>query len=305
MNVGKILAIAGLALSLPGAVLAQDDMVKLGPGLTEFNIAANLQFDPEMQNIILRWAPFVSSNFQWGIDFTATKVPGTETSGTVGVIGNYYFNADQPSQTYFYAGGAAGTQYGVNDDLVWGAQAGVKYFVGPSSAIFAEFQWRTSDDVDSTGIIFGLSYLPSGGVFSGGDMVEMPGPGKIEYNFAGNIGFDPEFQTLMVRVAPFVSETFQWGVDFTATKSPGVDMTGIIGAVGNFYPSGQTSANSRYYIGAAAGTGYGEFDDAYWGAQVGIKWMLRSDVAATGEFQFRSSDNQDTTGIMFGLSFFR
>jgi hypothetical protein len=153
-----------------------------------------------------------------------------------------------------------------------------------------------------------------GGIAKAQDAVTLPDKGTTEWNIAGNIGFDDnQGWNLNARWAPFVSRNFQWGIDFNVQDGPGFDTSGFIGALVNYYFRGSSdTGNVLPYLGAGIAAAYGDFDGSTYDLHGGLKYFVSSDVAITGELQWRKfsdaitfgGDDSSTT-LNLGISVFR
>ena len=159
-TVTKWLAAAALLCVTAGGVQAQD-VVLPDQGTTEYNLSGNIILDPENSWAINGlWAPFVSPNLQWGIGIGLfdTGAPGSETSGTVRLLGNWHFVPTGDSRTVPYVGAGIGFGFGGSDGVVWDLHGGLKFFLTSETSFNIELQFVMPDEGDNiTQILFGIS----------------------------------------------------------------------------------------------------------------------------------------------------
>jgi hypothetical protein len=151
-----------------------------------------------------------------------------------------------------------------------------------------------------------------GGIASAQE-VTLPDKGTTEWNISGNIGFDDDQGwNLNGRWAPFVSRNLQWGIDANIQDGPGFDTSGFIGALVNYYfRSDSDTGNVLPYIGVGIAAAYGDFEGSTYDIHGGLKYFVSSDVAVTGEVQWRkfsddlSFGDDSSTTLNLGISVFR
>jgi opacity protein-like surface antigen len=146
MKLGKLMVAATLLLSVAGFASAQD--VDLPDrGTTEYNVNGNINFDSDSTwTLNARWAPFISREIQWGVDVSLIDGAGFDTSGFVGLLGNWYFRSVNETNVLPYIGAGIATAFGDLDGSVWDVHGGIKYFVNPNVAFTAELQWLNFSD---------------------------------------------------------------------------------------------------------------------------------------------------------------
>jgi len=163
MKVSIWLAAATVIFVVGGSAKAQLPFPLPDKGTKEFSVSGNVNFDSSNAwQVNGRYAPFLSRNLQWGLDARLLDGPGISTSGTIGVLGNYYFRGggEPTSPLLPYVGLGIGTTFGDLDGSLWDAHFGVKYFLNASVAPFLELQFiNYSSDTqnDSTQLNLGIS----------------------------------------------------------------------------------------------------------------------------------------------------
>jgi hypothetical protein len=132
------------SISLGGAYLAEDGAVE-----EAWNMFAEYgKFINPTTEVALRW---------WGDEDIQNAV----------VLGAYHFG--HPLSTVFpYVTAGVGYRFvdtlserarGADDDFLWQVGVGAKYFINPSTGLFAEYIYSKSDGVQDDAIVLGLNKI--------------------------------------------------------------------------------------------------------------------------------------------------
>lgn len=139
--------------------------------------------------------------------------------------------------------------------------------------------------------------------------VMLPDKGTTEWNISGNINFDSDSTWQLNGLwAPFVSPNLQWGVAVGLIDGNGIDTSGTIGGLVNWYFRNETETNMLPYVGAGIATTFGDLDGSVWDVHGGIKYFINSNVAVFGElgwFNYSDDAFDDNAQLNLGISVFR
>jgi len=139
--------------------------------------------------------------------------------------------------------------------------------------------------------------------------ITLPDKGTTEWNINGNINFDSDSTWPASALwAPFASRNLQWGIQVGVVDGPGIDTSGVVGGLVNWYFRSANETNTLPYIGAGIAGTFGDLDGSVWNVHGGLKYFVNPNVAVFGElgwFNYSDDAIDDNAQLNFGISVFR
>ncbi|HEY3281810.1 MAG TPA: hypothetical protein VGN26_06005 [Armatimonadota bacterium] len=158
-------------------------------------------------------------------------------------------------------------------------------------------------------VLLGLAgMLAFAGPVKAQDTVVLPDKGTTEYNINGDISFSGGGQQVAVAWAPFMNRNWQWGVEAAYSHVNHGDSILAANALLNYYLRREGEGRTLPYIGATLGGYFLDASGVTYGAHVGVKHFINSNVALMGQLQWRHFQDarpKNPVDFVIGLAIFR